>query len=130
MKTAHTTAAKPSEGLEVLVRQYFQRLLNEKDLTVCDVMLSNQYIDHDAPPDPVPGPQGAKEFVARFLDAYPDMHVEIVDLLVDGNKVAARLVWKGHHRESRETYHQAGIIILHFNEQGQIVERWSAYQAL
>jgi predicted SnoaL-like aldol condensation-catalyzing enzyme len=118
------------EKNKVLVRQYFQRLLNEKDLSVCDEMLSDEYIDHDAPSDAVPGPESTKGFVTRFLEAYPDMRVEVEDLLTEGNKVAVRLVWQGHHRESGETFHQAGIIFLRLNDQGQFVERWSAYQAL
>jgi predicted SnoaL-like aldol condensation-catalyzing enzyme len=115
---------------KALVRQYFQRLLNEKDLSVCDEMLSNEYIDHDAPSDALPGSKGPKEFVARFLATYPDMRVEVEDILAEGNKVAARLVWYGHHRESGETFHQAGIIFLRLNDQGQFTERWSAYQTL
>jgi predicted SnoaL-like aldol condensation-catalyzing enzyme len=130
MKSTLDGVPKQSEGVKALVCQYFQRLLNEKDLSVCDEMLSNEYIDHDAPSNVPSGPQSIKEFVARFLEAYPDMHVDVVDLLAEENKVAVRLVWQGHHRETGENFHQAGIIILRLNDQGQFVERWSAYQAL
>jgi predicted SnoaL-like aldol condensation-catalyzing enzyme len=129
MITITDAGSKQTEWAKALVRQYFQRLLNEKDLSVCDEMLSHEYIDHDAPTDVPPGPQGPKEFVARFLEVYPDMHVEVEDILAEGNKVAARLVWQGHHRESGETFHQAGIIFLALNEKGQFIERWSAYQS-
>ena len=119
-----------SDGVKALVNQYFQRLLNEKDLSACDEMLSDEYIDHDAPPDTLPGPQSIKEFVTRFLETYPDMHVDVEDLLVEGNKVAVRLVWQGHDRESGDRFHQEGIIFLRFNDKGQFVERWSAYKSL
>jgi predicted SnoaL-like aldol condensation-catalyzing enzyme len=116
--------------IKSLARQYFQRLLNEKDLSVCEEMLSPDYIDHDAPPDAPRGPQGTREFVAGFLETYPDMHVEIEELLAEGNKAALRMVWLGHHRQTGATFHQVGNIFLCFDEKGQIVERWSAYQAL
>jgi hypothetical protein len=44
MNATPDAGAKRSEGVKVLVRQYFQRLMNEKDLSVCDEMLSNEYI--------------------------------------------------------------------------------------
>jgi predicted SnoaL-like aldol condensation-catalyzing enzyme len=83
------------EVAKVLVREYFQRLLNEKDLSVCDEILSSDYIDHDAPPDTFPGPKSTKEFVTRFLEEYPDMRVDIKDIIAERNEVAARMVWRG-----------------------------------
>jgi len=117
------------EVAKALVREYFQRLLNEKDLSVCDEMLSSDYKDTDAPPDAV-GPKNTKEFVTRFLDEYPDMRVDIKDIIAEGNKVAARIVWRGNHREADEAFHQMGIVILRINGEGQFVERWSAYKSL
>ena len=113
-----------------LVREYFHRLLNEKDLSVCDAMLSSNYVDHDAPPDTPPGPKSTKEFVAKFLEEYPDMQIDIKDILAEENRVAARIVWRGNHRESGEMFHQLGIVILRLDEKGQLVERWSAYKSL
>ena len=121
---------KRLEEARDLVRQYFQRLLNEKDLSVCDEMLSPEYIDHDAPADTPPGPGSVKEFIAGFLAEYPDMWVEIEDILAEGSQVAARIVWHGHHRETGNAFHQMGIIILRLNREGKFVERWSAYKLL
>ena len=118
------------DAVKDLVREYFHRLLNEKDLSVCDAMLSSNYVDHDAPPDTPPGPKSTKEFVAKFLEEYPDMQIDIKDILAEGNRVAARIVWRGNHRESGEMFHQLGIVILRFDEKGQLVERWSAYKSL
>lgn len=119
-----------SETAKALVREYFQRLLNQKDLSVCDEMLSNQYIDHDAPSGIKPGPESTKEFVATFLEEYPDMIVNIQDIIAEGNKVAARIVWLGNNKESGEIFHQMGIVILRLNDKGQFAERWSAYISL
>jgi len=118
------------DAVKDLVREYFHRLLNEKDLSVCDAMLSSNYVDHDAPPDTPPGPKSTKEFVAKFLEEYPDMQIDIKDILAEGNRVAARIVWRGNHRESGEMFHQMGIVILRLDEKGQLVERWSAYKSL
>ena len=118
------------EAAKALVREYFQRLLNEKDLSVCDEMLSSDYVDHDAPPDTLSGPKSTKEFVMGFLEEYPDMRVDIEDILAEGSRVAARIVWHGNHSESGEKFHQMGIVILRLDDKGQLAERWSAYSTL
>ncbi len=113
---------------EALVRSFFQRLLNDKDLSVCEAMLAADYVDHDAGPDTPPGPESIKAYMADFLARYPDLHVEIEDLFCSGNRAAARLVWRGTNSQTGEAYQQAGIIMLRLNDQGQFVERWSAYK--
>jgi predicted SnoaL-like aldol condensation-catalyzing enzyme len=118
------------EKAKALVREYFQRLLNQKDLSVCDEMLAPTYIDHDAPPDTPPGPEDTKAYVGKLLSDYPDMQVSVEDIMAEGNKVTVRNIWKGTHRESGKLFHQMGIAILQLNEVGQIVERWSAYKQL
>jgi len=37
------------------------------------------------------GPAGIREFLARYLSAFPDFHFALDELVVDGNRVA--LVW-------------------------------------
>ena len=118
------------DAAKAWVCRYFLRLLNERDLSVCDELLSADYVDHDAPPDAPPGPRGTQAFVAGFLAQYPDLRVEIEDILAEGDRVAARLVWRGHHGVTGEPLRQMGIIILRLNERGQLAERWSAYRTL
>lgn len=122
------TAQPPST--QALVREYFQRLLNERDLTVCDERLARDYVDHDAPPSTPPGPESSKQFVAGFLAEYPDLHIEILDTVAEGRQAAVRLIWDGHHAETGARFHQMGIVLLRLNDQKQFVERWSAYQSL
>ena len=112
---------------KAIVDRYFQQLLNERDVSVCDEVLAPEYVDHDAPAHTRTGPDSTKTFVTTFLDEYPDLHVQIFDLVAEAHKVAARIVWQGTHRVSGAPLHQMGIIIIHLNEQGQFRERWSSY---
>ena len=113
--------------VQEVVYSYFHRLLNEKDLSVCDESLAQDYVDHDAPRTARPGPESTKQFVSGFLRDYPDLKVQVEDILSEGNKVAVRLVWNGTHKGSGESFHRTGIVILHLNDDGRITERWSAY---
>jgi predicted SnoaL-like aldol condensation-catalyzing enzyme len=119
-----------SEEVKNLVCEYFRRLINEKDLSVCDELLSRDYVDHDAPADTPPGPESIKQYVTMFLHDYPDMQVHIEDIIAEGNKVAVRIIWRGNHRETGEKFHKMGIIILHLNMERQLTERWSAYEPI
>lgn len=116
-----------SNQARAIVQRYFHRLLNERDLSVCDELRTPTYVDHDAPTGTPAGPGATKEFVAAFLDENPDLKVEVVDIIAEANKVAARIIWRGTQRNTAAPFHQMGIVIIELNEQGQFIERWSAY---
>ena len=106
---------------------YFERLLNDKDLTVCDEALAANYVDHDAPPDSAAGPGATKAYVSQMPKDIPDLNIEIRDHFSDGEKVALRIEWFGRNRHSGKVFNKKGLVILHFNSAAQIKERWSAY---
>jgi predicted SnoaL-like aldol condensation-catalyzing enzyme len=112
------------------VQAYFHRLFNLKDLSVCEALLATDYIDHDAPPDTPPGPADPRRYLTEFLRNYPDMQVEVQDILAEGNQVAVRNTWRGTHRDTGELFGQMGMAIFRLNDAGQIAERWSAYKPL
>lgn len=114
-------------GAGAVVREYFQRVLNEQDLAACDALLAADYVDHDAPPDTPPGPGSIKAYLAQVFEKTPDLRVTIIELIEDSNRVAARLEWHATRRDSDAPYHQKGMILLRLNEQGQLAERWSLY---
>lgn len=116
--------------LKSIAVEYFDRLLNKQDLSVCDELLSADYIDHDAPQNTPAGPGNTKEFVTNFLEKYPNMNLKVEEIIGEENKVVLRNVWNGNHRETGERYFRRGIVILQFNEKNQIKERWSAYTNL
>lgn len=119
-----------SNHAKAIVQRYFHQLLNERDLSVCDELLASTYVDHDAPSGTSVGPSAIKAFVAAFLDEYPDLTVEVMEMIAEANKVAARIIWRGRHRDTAMPFHLMGIVIIRLNEQGQLVERWSAYTTL
>jgi predicted enzyme related to lactoylglutathione lyase/predicted SnoaL-like aldol condensation-catalyzing enzyme len=120
---SYVGADKPLDP-KAVVRDYFQRLLNERDLSVCDELLAPDYRDHDAPDDTPRGPQSTKEYVAGFLADYPDLHVEVLDVMAEDHQAAARLVWRGTHKDSGEPLNREGVVWLRLDEQGRLVERW------
>ena len=110
---------------KTIVREYFDRLLNKKDISVCDELLAPNYIDHDAGPNTPPGPKATKEWVDNFLKQYPDLQVKIKKITAINHRVTAHLIWTGIHKDTAEPYQKTGTVTLQINDHNQIVERWS-----
>jgi predicted SnoaL-like aldol condensation-catalyzing enzyme len=119
-----------AETAKAIVRRYFEKLLNECDVSVCDELLAPTYVDHDSPADTPADPESTKAFVTTFLDAHPNPHVQVMDMVAEANKVAARIIWQGTQRHTGAPLQQMGIMMLQLNEQGQFMERWSGYTTL
>jgi hypothetical protein len=113
---------------EAIVREYFDRLLVQRDLTVCEEMLAPDYVDHDAPDGTPPGPRPTREFVAHLLDTYPDLQFKVLDVAAQAGSVALRATWQGTHRELGTAFHQAATILIHLDGTGRLAERWSVYR--
>jgi hypothetical protein len=65
--------------------------------------------------------------VAAFLASYPDLTIDVGDLIAEGDKAAIRVRWRGTDARNGEAYHVAGVVFLRLNRAGQIAERWSGY---
>ncbi len=109
---------------------YFRRVLNERDFTAFDALFAPTYRDHDAPEDAPLGPQAVSDYMIPFLADHPDMTAQVADVLAEGDKVAARVFWRGHHRVTGAAFYEMGIFIVQFDDQGRMLERWSTYKQL
>jgi predicted ester cyclase/predicted enzyme related to lactoylglutathione lyase len=119
----------PQPDPEFVVRTYFHRLLVERDLGVCDDLLADDYVDHDAPVDTPPGPSATRTYASAMLTDFPDLRFEVEELVTHGQTVALRATWRGTHRGTRKALRQRGLVFLHV-EDGRLAERWSAYSDL
>ncbi len=108
---------------KTIVRAYFDRLLNQKDLSVCDELLAPNYIDHDAVPNTPPGPKATQKWVANFLDQYPNLQVQIKKITSQGQCVTAELTWTGTHKDTAEPYKKTATVTVQLNNHGQIIKR-------
>ena len=110
-----------------IVRTFFHRLLVQRDLSVCDELLADGYIDHDAPPGTPTGPQPTRQYVTGLLHTYPDLQFGIRDVVAHGRAVAMLATWRGTHRDTGIPMRQTGVVLVYLDERGRLTERWSAY---
>jgi predicted ester cyclase len=75
-------------------RRFIEEGPNRGNLAALDGLFAPEYVQH-MPGATITGPDGVKQVVAGFRAAFPDLHVEIEDLICEGEVLAARVTASG-----------------------------------
>lgn len=109
--------------------RFIEEVWNEKRTGRVDEIFAEHYVNHGAVP---PNRQGMRNRLERMLAAFPDVHVDVEDILVDGDKIAVRLQVTGTHEGNFMGIEPTGnpvdfrvCSILRVQE-GRIVEQWDS----
>jgi predicted ester cyclase len=80
-----------------LVRRLHAALLDSRDPDVADSFFAPEFLSHNNPPGFPPGVEGVKQFFSMFRDAFPDVSVEIDEMVAEGDRVAVATTFTGTH---------------------------------
>ena len=118
-----------------LVRRMYEEAWNEGKLDVIDEICAPDYVGI-GPYGNEHGPESVKRGVTNRRTAFPDIHVTIEDVISEGDKVAARLTFRGTHegefqgiQPTNKEVTWSGIWIYRVAN-GKFVERWHNYDML
>jgi len=114
------------DEMKEFVRNHFEEFVNRKNLDIADKNFAPEFVDHgaDVPPGMPPGPAGAKAYVGGAYKKFPDIHVDILDLIAEDDRVVVRNHWTGTEAATGAKYEFAGIVIWRIAHR-QLVERWA-----
>lgn len=114
------------EEAKLFVRNHFEEFVNRKNLNIGKVNFSPEFIDHgtDVPPGTPPGPEGAMQYVGGAYKKFPDIQVEILDLIAEDDRVVVRNQWTGTEAATGTKYEFSGIVIWRISNR-QPLERWA-----
>ncbi|MHB8577528.1 MAG: ester cyclase [Dehalococcoidia bacterium] len=87
-----------TEQNKAIYRRFIEEGFNNGQLATLDEVLARDYVDHDAPPGTIPGPEGIKQIVTMFRAAFPDLHITIEEQVAERDLVTSRSVFRGTHR--------------------------------
>jgi steroid delta-isomerase-like uncharacterized protein len=127
-----------AEDLKELTRKYIDEVWNQGRLDLLDRLVARDCITHDpaAPGGELKGPDGLKQLISMYRNAFPDTEFEIKDLILEGDKVAARITASGTHNgelmgiaPTGKRVSISGNLITWFRD-GKQVESWSSYDQL
>ena len=86
------------EAKLAIAQRYYEEILNGAKLEVCDEIMSPDFIfTIPTHPDPYHGPDGFKNLVTMLHGAFPDVHLDVEHLLVDGDTVVGHWIGSGTH---------------------------------
>jgi steroid delta-isomerase-like uncharacterized protein len=120
-----------------LIRRFVEEAFNRGNLGVVDEVYAPAHVGHTAGvPEQTSGPEGVKEFVGLYRNAFPDLHTTIEDMINERDKVVYRWTAVGSHQgellgipPSSNRVQLTGITIERI-EGGKIVETWNNFDQL
>jgi steroid delta-isomerase-like uncharacterized protein len=80
-----------------LIGRFHAELLAARDPAVVDEFFAEDFVSHNNPPGFPPGREGVKQFFATFRDAFPDVDVQVDELVASGDMVAVATTFTGTH---------------------------------
>lgn len=122
-----------------LVHEWFEEVWNQRNASAIDRLLEASAIIHGITKEngkELQGPEDFKEFHRRFLEAFPDIAVEVLDTVSEGDKIAGRCPVRGEHKGNALGFPATGrktvITGMCFArvKAGKIVEAWNNFDFL
>lgn len=113
----------------LLVIQHFEDFVNNKDLDAIDRNMTVDFYDHDGPGGRPTNRDGDRAMMAALYKTMPDIHVEVVDAVAEGDRVVVRNVWTGTHAETGKRMEFHGFVLWRIAN-GKIAERWATVTPL
>jgi predicted ester cyclase len=87
-----------SEANKGIMRRIFDEVWNQGQLDAIDELFSPDYVAHGLPPQVSPDREGLRQFIGAYLAAFPDIHMQVEDLIAEGDKVVTRITGRGTHQ--------------------------------
>lgn len=83
---------------KAFMHRWFDEVWNRRIDTAIDDLLAPDCVMHGLGPAPVQGADGFRQVRAGFLDAFPDLHVDVQSVVMDGDLTAVRYRCTATHR--------------------------------
>ena len=109
---------------------------NMDDPDIIDEVYAPDVVWHE-PDQDIQGTEQAKQFIAMYKTAFPDLNATVEDVIAEGDKVVTRVTLRGTHQGEIEEFgpptgrqiESKGITISRI-EGGKIIEDWDSYDNL
>ena len=106
------------------VIEHFDEFVNNKDVDAVIRNMSEDFYDHDGPGGKPTDRAGDRTMMEQMLQLLPDLRVEVVDSLAEGDKVMVRNIWTGTHAKTGKRMEIHGFVMWRLAG-GKIAERWA-----
>ena len=120
---------------EITMRRFVEQVINNGDFLVLDEVIHPNYV-YRGPDQVLQGPEALRDLFTAYRTAFPDLHIEIEELVSTGNKTVISFSLSGTHKgdllgiaATGRQVKVSGMTLSHF-ENGKIVEEWELLDQL
>src|SRR5919202_2882802 len=124
-----------TEENKAIVRRWFEEVWNQRHVAAIDALAAESFtLHHVALPSAI-DLQTYKHYHPAFMAAFPDFHIEIDDIIAEGDRVAVRITQRATHRGEFMGIPPTGkqvaqrALTIYRVEGGKLVEAWAAEPA-
>ncbi len=126
------------EENKALIRRWFEEVWNKRRASAIDEMYADglAYGLHDDPKVALKGAADFKTFYETFCKAFGEIHVDVEDVIAEGDKIAARCHVTGVHTgdelgvpASHAAIDFTGLVFARIKD-GKFVEVWNNFDFL
>ncbi|GAB3260738.1 ester cyclase [Nocardioides dilutus] len=112
-------------------------LISAGDIAGFGDLVADDFVEHQGGPGFPATKAGTLDFFRALLEAFPDLHMNVEDVVADGDKAVARVTTTGTHRgdfmgipPTGSTVDMQLIDIMRFDGAGQVCEHWGVADML
>ena len=124
-----------TETNKTVSRRFFEEVWNKGNLAVLNEIIAQDHVNSG--PGTLPGlpngPEGTKQFVTVYRNAFPDVHFTIDEQIAEGDKVVTRWTAQGTHKgellgipATGKSFPVTGISVERLVN-GKIAESWGIF---
>lgn len=115
----------------------FVAIFNKQDMSIADEIFSPNFVAHvTGSPTPILDCEGWKAYLEGFRTSFPDLRLDVKDMVTTDDMVVLRLVLRGTQTGPFQDLPPSGKevafdgVAMHRVENGQIVEHWGVMDLL
>jgi steroid delta-isomerase-like uncharacterized protein len=122
---------------KAVVRRWVVEGFNTGDPAIADEIIDPAFSYHHPGLPPIPsGPEGYRQLVAMYRDAFPDLNITMVEMIAEGDRVVARWTAQGTNTgemmgmpPTGKAFQAPGMNMFRING-GKVAEVWTSFDDL
>jgi predicted ester cyclase len=118
------------------MRRWFDEVWNKRQEAAIDELMASDAVAHGLGPEPLRGSAAFKPFFRAFGQAFPDLHIDIVRTVTEGDLIVTHIQATGRHlgegiggAATNQPVAFQGMVIAQVRN-GQIIQGWNCIDFL